>query len=163
MSRSNVTFWESLSGVSASRSHWNAPPALSDTPMMCQRPGSLPAPTWTRPSGLSGQRDSPPATIPAVPIVKPAEPSSIRPIAVVWMTASPPPPNTGVPAGRPQAAHRSSASVPVCSIDSTTSGSSDGSTSILPSSSVDHVRCSTSNSPVPEASETSVAKTPVIR
>ena len=108
ISRSKVTCCESLSGVSASRSHWNAPPALSETPMMCQRPGSLPAPTCTRPSGLSGQRDSPPATIPAVPIVKPAEPSSISPIAVVWMTASPPPPNTGVPAGRPHAAHRSS-------------------------------------------------------
>ena len=152
-----MSFCESFKGVSASRSHWNAPPALSDTPMMCQRPGSLPALTCTRPSGLSGQRDSPPATIPAVPIVKPADPSSISPIAVVWITASPPPPKTGVPAGRPQASHSSSATLPVCSIDSTTSGSSDSSTPILPSSSLDHVRCSTSNRPVPDASETSVA------
>jgi len=41
---------------------------------MCQRPGSLPALTCTRPSGLSGQLEWPPATMPAVPIVKPAEP-----------------------------------------------------------------------------------------
>lgn len=92
--------------------------------MTCQRPGAFPRDTCTRPPGLSGQWDAPPATMPAVPMVNPTGPSSTRPIAVVWMTASPPPPNTGVPSGMFQRRASSAHTVPVCSIDSTTSGSS---------------------------------------
>jgi hypothetical protein len=74
---------------------------------------------------------------------------------------SPPPPATGVPAGRPVAAAASSVTHPVISLDSYTRGRMPASSFSRSTISVDHFRVTTSNSAVPEASDTSLANSPV--
>jgi hypothetical protein len=77
------------------------------------------------------------------------------------MTASPPPPQTGVPGASPQAAAAPAVTLPVCAQDSTTGGNSAGSRPTRSISPVCQHLWRTSKSPKPEASETSVHSSPV--
>ena len=76
---------------------------------------------------------------------------------------SPPPITTGVPASRPVAAAASAVTCPTTAVDGTMSGNSERGTSAASISSVDHSAAAWSYALVLEASDGSVASTPVSR
>ena len=100
-------------------------------------------------------------TTPEVPMVVKALPSATTPVPTAAAALSPAPPTTGVPAARPVRAAASGVMAPVISGDSYTLASKAGSMSSFSSTSWLQQRWGTSNSCMPEASETSVANSPV--
>ena len=124
-------------------------------------PGALLQKTCNLPSGFSINEGRPVATTPLVPSTRPRRPGSVRPMAVVEITASPPPPVTGTPAGRPVCAAAAWVTVPRISVDSRHRPNRSLDRPSFASSPSWNFLFFTSNRPVPEASDTSVANSPV--
>ncbi len=96
-------------------------------------------------------------------MVTETSPGSTMPVPTPLAAWSPPPPTTGSPTGRPVASATSAVTRPVISGDSTQGGiHSRGMFSSASTSSLQR-RSPTSSSTVPEASDTSVAYSPVMR
>ncbi len=83
------------------------------------------------------------------------------PLPTALAAWSPAPPTTGVPSFKPVAFAAAADTVPVTSVDSFTSGRIDASSLSRSIIGFDQRRVTTSNRPVPEASVTSVAYSPV--
>ena len=98
---------------------------------------------------------------PLVPIEVETDPSRTTPTPTAAAALSPPPAATGSPRGSPSSSATSSRSVPVTDGPSKTFGSHSRGISSASRISSDQSRARTSSSSVPEASEASVACSPV--
>ena len=144
-----------------SRNHLRDRPAPCVTPITCHAPGTAQQNVCTRPFGSMEMLSVCANTTPEVPMVVNALPSSTTPVPTAAAALSPAPPTTMVPAARPVRFAASSEMTPVTSGDSYTFGKSALSISSFSSTSSLQQRFGTSKSCMPEASETSVAKSPV--
>ena len=144
-----------------SRNQCSDRPAASVQLMTVQQPGTAEQNVCTRPCGSIVTRSECANTTPEVPSVVNALPSSTTPVPTAAAALSPAPPATGVPSFRPVNAAASFVTVPVTSGDSYIFASRLSSMSSFSRTSLLQQRFATSRSCMPEASETSVAYSPV--
>ena len=131
--------------------------------MRWKAPGSAWQKACTRPEGSGVKASRGAKTTPLVPIEEDTSPSPTTPTPIAAAALSPPPAATGSPRGSPSASAAASRSLPAGSVPSRTAGSQARGISSASSSSSDQSRARTSSSSVPDASEASVARSPVRR
>ena len=144
-----------------SRNHFSDRPAACVTPMTCHAPGTAQQNVCTRPLGSMASLSVWANTTPDVPMVVNARPSSTTPVPTAAAALSPAPPTTSVSSLSPVSSAAALEMWPVTSQDSYTFASSDGSMFSMFSSFSDQQRFGTSSICIPDASLTSVAKSPV--
>ena len=129
--------------------------------MICHAPGTAQQHVCTLPLGSILTLSVCANTTPLVPMVVKAVPSLTTPVPIAAAALSPAPPTTTVSVESPSCAATSLVSLPVTSQDSYILPRSDLSMLSLSSTSSDQHLFATSMSCIPEASETSVANSPV--
>ncbi len=150
-------------GASSSCSHLRLPAADSITPMRCQVSGTAWQNACSRPSGSIAGVVVEENTTPLVPMLMATTPGDTAPTPTAFVSWSPPPANTGVPAGMPVAAEAPAVSVPVISVPSYVRGSHSRGMPRSSTISVDQSRSARLNRIVPEPPALSVAYSPVSR
>ena len=144
-----------------SLNHFSERPADCVTPITCQQSGTAAQQVCTLPFGSITGFEVCANTTPDVPIVVNAFPSSQTPVPRAAAALSPAPPATTTDCSSPNISAISFLRVPVTSQDSYTFGSISISISSKSHISLLQHLFETFNSCIPEASETSVAYSPV--
>src|SRR5204863_1754898 len=158
----------SRDGSRRSRAHWSryqakAPPADRTTPITYHTPGTTWQNVCARSLGSTRGAATGASTVPEVPQLDTASPGVTAPTPAAPQALSAPPPTTGVPGVSRESLAPASLMLPRTCDDPPTSGSSETERSTASSiSELQRIRAG-SNMRVPDASDGSVASTPVSR